>query len=137
MKSKLFLWMAIACLAVLCISPRVYGQATASFSGTVTDKSGSVIPGATVTATSQETGQTRTSTTDATGHYAINLLPIGNYTLRVESSGFQAAVQKDVRLQVDEQRELDFAMSPATVSSEVVVNATEVAVQTTNGSLGQ
>ena len=136
MRSKL-LYVAMACVAALCISPRVYAQATASFSGTVTDNSGSVIPGASVTATSQDTGATRVSVTDATGHYAINLLPIGIYTLRVESKGFQAAVQKDVRLQVDEQRELDFAMSPATVSSEVVVSATEVAVQTTNGSLGQ
>lgn len=136
MRNKV-LYVAMAFVAALCISPRVYGQATASFSGTVTDKSGSVIPGASVTATAQDTGQTRSTATDSTGHYTINLLPIGDYTLRVESSGFQAAVQKNVRLQVDEQRELDFAMSPATVSSEVVVSATEVAVQTTNGSLGQ
>jgi hypothetical protein len=119
------------------ISPLLYGQATGSFSGTVTDKTGSVISGATVRVTSQGTAAERESKTDDTGHYLIPLVPIGNYTIRVESQGFQTVEQKDIRLQVDEHRDVNFTMSPASVSSTVEVSATEVAVETTNPTLGQ
>src|SRR5579863_7601272 len=128
-------------LVVFCslvsVCPSLYGQATGSFSGTITDKTGSVIPGATVTATSQGTSLARESKTDDSGHYLIPLLPVSNYIIRVDSQGFQPAEQKDVRLQIDEHRELDFTMAPASVTSTVEVNATEVAVESTNATLGQ
>jgi len=75
-----------------------WGQSTGSFSGTVVDKSGSVISGASVTATSQGTGVSRASKTDDAGHYLIPLLPVGIYTLRVEFQGFRSAETKDLRL---------------------------------------
>jgi hypothetical protein len=127
----------IALLVVLCASPLLYGQATGSFSGSVSDKSGAVISGASVTATSQATGVSRQSKTDDAGHYLIPLLPVGIYTLRVEFQGFRAAETKDLRLQVDEARELNFTLSPSAVSSQVEVSASAVAVETTNPSLGQ
>jgi len=96
-----------------------------------------VVPGASVRATSRETGATRETKTDDSGHYLIPLLPVSYYTLRVESQGFQTTEQKDIRLQVDEHREIDFALNPASVSSSVEVSATEVAVETSNPSLGQ
>ena len=86
----------------------MYGQATGSLSGTVLDKSGSSISGATVTATSQRTGLARDAKTDNAGHYLIPLLPVGIYTVRVEFTNFQSAESKDLKLQVDEARELDF-----------------------------
>jgi hypothetical protein len=119
------------------LASSAWGQATGSFSGTVTDKSGSVISGASVTATSQGTGASRATKTDDAGHYLIPLLPIGIYTLRVEFQGFRAAETKDLRLQVDEARELDFSLSPSSVASQVEVSADAVAVETTNPSLGQ
>ena len=119
------------------MSPVVYSQATGSFLGTVSDKAGAVVSGAIVTATSQGTGVSREAKTDDSGHYLIPLLPVAIYTIRVESPGFGAAEQKDVRLQVDEHRELDFNLSPASVTSAVEVSATEVAVETANPSLGQ
>jgi len=126
------------CSLLLCfISPFLYGQASGSFSGTVSDKTGSVITGATVTITSQGTGVVRESKTDASGHYLAPLLPVAFYTIRVESRGFQVAEQKDLRLQVDEHRELDFTLTPASVTEKVEVSATEVAVQTANPTLGQ
>jgi hypothetical protein len=64
-------------------------------------------------------------------------LPVSIYAIHVESSGFQTVEQKDVRLQVNEQRELDFTLVPASVTSTVEVSATEVSVQTTNPTLGQ
>src|SRR5260370_35150451 len=83
------------------------------------------------------TGATREVKTDGSGHYLAPLLPVAIYTIRVESQGFQTTEQKDIRLQVDEQREVDFSLNPASVSSTVEVSATEAAVETTNPTLGQ
>ena len=122
---------------VLSVCPLLYGQATGSFSGTVSDKAGALVSGATVKATSQGTGVVREAKTDDSGHYLIPLLAIAFYTIRVDSQGFQATERKDIRLQVDEHREVDFTLAPASVSSTVEVSATEVAVETTNPTLGQ
>src|SRR5713226_6803804 len=129
--------LVLFCSLVFSCCPLLYGQATGSFSGTVADKTGSVVSGATVKATAQGTGVSRESKTDDSGHYLMPLLPIGDYTIHVDSQGFGPVEQKDVRLQVDEHRELDFTLSPASVTQAVEVSATEVAVQTTNPTLGQ
>jgi Carboxypeptidase regulatory-like domain len=131
------LFLLLACTLALSVSPALFGQATGSFSGNVVDKSGSAISGATVTATSQGTGVSREAKTDDAGHYLIPLLPVSIYTLRVEFQGFQTVENKDLRLQVDEARELNFTLSPSSVSSTVEVSASAVAVETTNPSLGQ
>src|ERR1700722_3350871 len=110
------------------VCPVLYGQANGSFSGTVSDKAQAVVPGATVKATSQGTGLSREAKTDDTGHFLIPLLPVAFYTIRVDAQGFQATEQKDIRLQVDEHRELNFSLVPASVSSTIEVSATEVAV---------
>jgi hypothetical protein len=135
--SKRILIALVVCIAALCYGQGAFGQATGSFQGTVTDKSGSAITGASVKATSQATGAVREATTDDSGHYVIALLPVSIYTIRVEFQGFQTTESKDLRLQVDEQRELDFALAPASVSSSIEVMANAVAVETANPSLGQ
>ncbi|HEY3973555.1 MAG TPA: carboxypeptidase-like regulatory domain-containing protein [Candidatus Sulfotelmatobacter sp.] len=118
-------------------SPLLHGQATGSFSGTVTDNSGAVVPGAKVTVTAQSTNVSREAMSDDSGHYLVPLLGVADYTIRAEAAGFKASEAKDVRLQLDEHRELDFKLVPASVTTSVEVNATEVAVQTTNPTLGQ
>jgi len=137
MLSKNVLCVLFSCVLLAFCAPLVHGQATASFSGTISDKAGAVISGSSVRVISQATGLTRDVKTDDSGHYIIPLLPIGLYTLHVEAPGFAAAEQKDVRLQVDEQRELNFSLQPASVTTNVEVNATEVAVETSTPSLGQ
>jgi Carboxypeptidase regulatory-like domain len=124
-------------VSVLAICPLMHAQATGSFSGTVGDKSGASIPGASVTATSQTTGLARQTKADEAGHYLIPLLPVGTYTVRVDSTGFQSSESKDLNLQVDQARELDFTLVPASVSSTITVAANAVAVETANPSLGQ
>src|SRR5450755_436531 len=118
-------------------SPLLHGQATGSFSGTVSDNSGAVVTGAKVTVTAQATNASREATTDVSGHFLVPSIGVGDYTIKVHAPGFKAAEAKGVRLQVDEHRELDFKLVPASVSTSVDVNATEVAVQTTNPTLGQ
>ncbi len=131
------LLLAVLCVLALVLCPAVHGQATGSFSGNVLDKSGAGIPGAAVMATSQGTGQVRGGKTDNAGHFLIPLLPVGTYTVRVDATGFQSAETRDLRLQIDEARELDFSLVPATVVTSVAVTGEVVAVETTNPSLGQ
>jgi len=136
MSRRKVLLAAVVC-SVLCLCSSLYGQANGTLLGTVADKTGSVIPGANVKITSQATGLVRETRTDDSGHYLVPLLPVAFYTIHVEAQGFQTTEQKDIRLQVDEQREIDFTLNPATVSQSVEVSATEVAVETTNPTLGQ
>jgi len=137
-KSHKTLRLAVFCVLALIILPAMHGQATGSFSGNVQDKSGSGIPGAAVIATSQGTGLTRDTKTDSAGHYLLPLLPVGIYTVHVDATGFQSAESKDLNLQIDEARELDFGLMPATVVTTVAVSGGDaVAVEAANPSLGQ
>jgi len=125
------------CLLTLAAGQLLFGQATGSISGTVTDTSGSAVPGAKITVTVPATGLTRSTATNESGEYIIPLLGVAVYNVEVEQKGFQNAKAQDIRLQVDEHRELDFKLSPATVQTTVEVSATPVAVQTSDATLGQ
>jgi len=135
--SRMIVIAVVVFIAAACCGQLTYGQATGSFLGTVTDKSGAAISGATVTVTSQSTGATRDTKTDDAGRYTVNLLPVSIFTIRVEFKGFQTAQTKDLKLQVDEHRELDFTLALSTVSSSVEVMANAVAVETASPALGQ
>jgi hypothetical protein len=134
-RTRWFGWLAFALLLSVPLIAR--GQATGSISGNVIDKSGSAIAGATVTITSQAMDQVRTAKTDDSGHYLVPLLSAGMYTVQVSATNFKAVETKDLRLQVDEARELDFTLVPADVVTTVAVSADAVAVNTANPSLGQ
>jgi hypothetical protein len=131
------MFLSALCVLVLMTSPVLHAQATGSFSGNVLDKSGSGVPGATVTATSQGTGLARDGKTDSAGHYLLPLLPVETYTVRVDAPGFQSAESHDLHLDVDEARELNFSLAPATVVTTVAVTGDAVAIEAANPSLGQ
>jgi len=117
--------------------PFLHAQATGSIAGAVTDPTASAVQGARVTVTAPATGLSRSATTDDRGQYLFPLLGVGNYNVRVVLQGFQAAESHDIVLQVDEHREVDFKLTPATVQTTVEVTGTPVAVQTSDASLGQ
>ena len=121
--------LAAFCSLVFPICPLLYGQASGSFSGTVTDKTGSVVTGASVKATVQGTGVTARVDNRRQRTLRDAFAADRDYTIRVDSQGFGPVEQKDVRLQVDEHRELDFTLTPASVTQTVEVSATEVAVR--------
>ncbi len=125
------------CSVGLSFCPSLLGQANGSIAGTVTDATGAAVAGAKVTVTAQATNVSRSSNTDEAGHYLVPLLPVADFTVKVELQGFQTAEDKNVRLQVDEHRELDFKLAPASVQETVEVNSTAVAVETQNPTLGQ
>src|SRR5712691_2345015 len=69
-----------------------------SILGTVTDSTGSVIPGATVTARNTGTGAIQFTTSDTQGRYRIPVLPVGDYEVRTELTGFQTVLHTGIRL---------------------------------------
>src|SRR5579862_1300727 len=84
----------LICMLGLCLCiPSAWGQTagTGAIAGTVTDPSGRSVPNATVTATSNETGQERTATTGSAGDFKFSLLTPGNYQLKFTASGFKTA----------------------------------------------
>src|SRR5262245_47402026 len=83
----------LVAILLLAAGTNVWGQdVTASITGTVTDSSGAPIAGALVTAKSVERGTAYTGTSSEEGYYRITQLPVGNYDLRVEKTGFQTAL---------------------------------------------
>ena len=91
---------SIVVLTVLLITAPVWAQATAELTGRVTDESGGVLPGVTVTVTQTDTGFTRSVVTEANGLYVVSNLPTGPYRLEVALQGFRTYLQTGIVLQV-------------------------------------
>ncbi|HUJ41183.1 MAG TPA: TonB-dependent receptor [Candidatus Acidoferrales bacterium] len=105
--------------------------------GTVTDPSGALVAGATVTATNTATGQTRSTVTSSDGSYSIPELTIGTYTLTATKPGFETAVATGVSVEIARERHVDFTLKPGNVSQRVEVKEEAIApIETTNNNLG-
>jgi len=109
--------------ALLVFVPRSQAQVSAAISGRVTDPTGAVVSGATVTAANLETQAARTSVTDEAGRYSILSLPIGIYEIRVSKPGFQEALRSGIHLVVGQQAVVDVSLSIGQVSEQVKVVA--------------
>ncbi|MGD0955824.1 MAG: carboxypeptidase-like regulatory domain-containing protein [Candidatus Acidiferrales bacterium] len=129
----------LVCLLALfiCVSPApAQSASTGALTGTVTDPSGAVISGATVTATNLATGQSRDTTTDASGSYKFSLLPPGNYSVKLSASGFKTAEVPSVTVNVTETAVVNRSLEIGAQTQEVTVSATAVTVQTENATVG-
>jgi len=108
---------------------------TGTIRGTVTDPSQAVVAGAKVTVKGEETGLTRTTTTNSEGNYLFAELPVGAYRVDVEASGFRSAAQTKIGLSVAETRPVDFQLTTGDVTESVTVEANAVQVQTLGGEI--
>lgn len=116
-----FVPVVVLLLVVLAALPAM-AQSSARVEGIVTDASGTPIPGATVTSTNTGTNATRTDVTDAQGHYTVTALPVGNYKLSVELSGFKSQVTP-LTLTVGQVARVDFKLQLGNVSEMMTVTA--------------
>ena len=104
--------------------------------GTVTDQSGGVVAGATVTVVDTERGVIRTLTTDDAGEYnAPNLTP-GNYTVRAGAMGFKKLERQNVVIEVGHEVRVDFTVQPGEQNQTVTVTESVPLVETTNATEG-
>src|SRR5580658_5480778 len=137
MTVKRFITGLLALLVIaLMMAPSLMAQSLVSgdLTGTVTDPSGAVVSGATVTLKSDGTGQTRNATTNGSGAYRFSLLSPGSYTITASASGFSKADAK-VNVNVGQASIGDVKMAVGSSSQTVEVTSAAPLVQADNADL--
>ncbi len=124
-------------MAVLLLCLPLFSQGNAGrIMGTVTDQSGGVVSGATVTVVDTDRGVTKTLMTNDAGEYnAPNLTP-GNYKVRAESKGFKTIERTSIVLEVGKEIRVDLSLSPGSVAETMTITESVPLVETTNATLG-
>ncbi|MBS1850501.1 MAG: TonB-dependent receptor [Acidobacteria bacterium] len=114
------------------------GQAsyTAQIRGVVTDRSGAVVPNATVTITNDATNISATAKTNSEGLYILTGLRPATYTIRADAADFRSLEKKNVVLGVDQQTTIDFSLSPASISTNIEVTESAPLLDTETANLG-
>ena len=110
---------------------------TASLSGRVTDQSGAVLPGVTVTVTQTNTGFTRSDVTDGNGAYVMPNLPTGPYRLEVSLAGFRTYVQTGIVLQVAASPVINAVLSVGALEETVTVEGASPLVDVTSSGVSE
>ena len=108
----------------------------AELAGSVTDASGAVVPGVTVSAILNATKETRTAVTDGVGKYRFNVLPVGVYTVQAELSGFSTVRYEDIKLAIGQSAILDLKMQVASLGETITVKGEPPLIDTTKSDLG-
>jgi hypothetical protein len=123
--------------AVLLVSTSLFAQGfqTGSIVGQVTDETGGVLPGVTVTATNTDRNLVRTETTDSQGKFRFPALPLGNYRVEAALSGFQGGKREMVRIESDKNTTVDFSMRLAGTSESLTVTADAPVVDPTSATV--
>src|SRR3984957_12621955 len=116
-----------------------WGAVTGGISGVITDTTGAVVAGATVTATNAGQGQVLKSTTDAAGFYNFPRLAVGSYDIQVELQGFAPQKKSGIAVDADAAVRMDFSIAIAEQNEQVTVSesANEVHVETTSTQVGE
>jgi len=120
----------------LVIAPSVLLAQEISLSGTLTDMTGAVLPGATVTATHVESGNTFTAVTDASGDYRIGTMRPGVYRVAAELASFATVVRDNLELLVGQRATVNFRLSLSSVNETITVTGVSPLVDVTQSKLG-
>ena len=131
---------SISCGALVALTfalpPSLRAQSTTTeLTGTVRDSSGGVLPGALVTARHIDTGLNRTATAGPDGRYVIAGLPLGEWEIRVELSGFRPMVRRGVDLVVGQTSVVDASLDPGAPDEAITVTAEAPLIQSRSGEL--
>jgi hypothetical protein len=114
----------LVCLALFAVSA-FSQQITATISGTITDPAGAVVAGATVAATSVETGLAKTALTNDDGNYTITFLPPGSYNITVNKTGFEQITRENIKLEVAQTASIDITLGVTAGQVTVEVEGNE------------
>jgi hypothetical protein len=110
---------------------------TGSIVGTVTDKTGAVVPGAAVTVTNTDTGGANKTLTDSSGNYVVTTLPVGHYSVAVEATGFKKSVSAGITLNLQDRIGVNVVLELGQITETVEVQGAAPALQTDTSYLGQ
>jgi len=136
MKLK-FSFPGIFALSLILLAPNILqAQAVGEITGIVTDPTGAVVPNAAITAINVATGVRQVTRSTANGNYTLAHLVVGTYNVTAEAQGFKTGAANDLILDVSQQREVNFTLALAGVTSEVKVTTAPPLLNTTNGTLG-
>ncbi len=130
MKRIIFASLTICLFAALAVAQGTTGRLLGNVSGP-----DGLLPGATITATDDTSGQTRTTTANDSGAFKFERLPFGNYTVRITSSGFKTFVATSVKIDANQDYTLNPVLEIGDVSIEVTVEAGADIVNASNGEL--
>ncbi len=125
----------MAAVALCCGLAPLRAQTSATVSGTVTDASGAVVSGATVTVTSSATGAVREATSGGAGRYNVTSLPVGQYQVRAAKSGFADELRTGIELVVGEDATVDFKLNVGQTSQAVTVTGDAPLVEATTADI--
>jgi hypothetical protein len=124
-------------LSTVLIAAIAWGQyGSGTILGSVADASGAIVPNATVTIRNQETGASRTFTSDAAGNFRFNAVPPGRYTASASAAGFKTLNIPDLTVTVNTETRADFAMQVGAVTENINVEAVAPLLQTDTAALG-
>ncbi len=112
-----------AFFAILLLSLPAAAQFNAAIQGTVTDPTGAIIPGATVTVTNQATGVSKTVQSSGNGFYRVSELPPGSYKVHAEMSGFASSDTENVQVAAEQPRGFNIQLKTGAVTQTVQVTA--------------
>jgi len=110
---------------------------TGTIQGMVTDNTGAIIQGASITIVKISTNETRKTTTDSGGRFIIPFVQPGTYTVTADAKGFRSAKQENVLVQVTETRPIIFKLEVGSVSQSVLVNSSAQTLDSDSSSLGE
>ena len=130
-------WLLALLAASLFVVPLFATGPTGAITGTVTDPSGAVVPGARITVRDEGTNATREVETNEDGDYTVALLPPAHYRVSVEKAGFHRSILRDVALDVEQTARVDFTLQVGALNEELTVTDTPPLVQTDTSTLGQ
>jgi hypothetical protein len=118
--------------ALIATSPAIIlGQTvTATLTGSVTDQSGAVVPGASVKAVNQGTQIEYSAEATASGVYTIPFLPVGTYVVSAEMTGFKKVVTNPIKLDVNQTAKVDVKLELGQISDTVSVTGVAPILQT-------
>jgi Carboxypeptidase regulatory-like domain/TonB dependent receptor len=120
-------------LLLLLSAARASAQFASSLEGTITDQSGAIVPGATVTITNEATGATQSVATTTAGYYRIPALPGSLYTIKVSLAGFKTVVQEHIRLEAAQTQTINIVLEVGQTAEEVTVSGQSPLVETSQG----
>jgi hypothetical protein len=124
-------------LACVLVSAAAQAQNTGEIFGKVTDASGAVLPGVTVTVASPVLLQPRVAVTSETGSYDVPGLTIGTYTVKFELSGFATLTREDIQLRAGFSAQINGQLQIAGVKEDVVVTGTSPIIDTRSTTSGE